>query len=56
MARVDGSRIELTALGKQFAKEIFGDINVYATEKSLAASLKQRVSEALVDSIFGARK
>lgn len=56
MARVDGSRIELTALGKKFSNEIFGDVNVYATEKSLAASLKQRVSEALVDSIFGARK
>lgn len=56
MARVDGSRIELTALGKQFAQEIFDDINVYATEKLLAASLKQKVSETLVDSIFGARK
>lgn len=56
MSRVGGSRIELTALGIKFAKEIFGDVNVYATEKSLASSLKQRVSETLVDSIFGARK
>ena len=56
MARVDGSRIELTASGKNFAKEIFDDINVYSTEKSLAASLKQKVSETLVDSIFGVRK
>ena|GEM_PF-3583139 len=56
MARVDGSRIELTASGKNFAKEIFDDINVYSTEKSLAASLKLKVSETLVDSIFGVRK
>ena len=56
MARVDGSRIELTALGKQFAREIFDDTNIYVSEKLLAASLRQKVSETLVDSIFGARR
>mgnify|MGYP000060603048 CR=1 FL=1 len=56
MVRVDGSRIELTALGKEFAMEIFDDANLYAIEKSLAVSLKLRVSETLVDSIFGVRR
>jgi hypothetical protein len=54
--RVDGSRIELSDSGRGFAKEIFADEQLYYAEKALAASLRQKVSEAVVDEIFGKRK
>lgn len=54
--RVDGSRIELSDSGRGFAKEIFADGQLYLAEKALAASLRQKVSEAVVDEIFGKRK
>jgi hypothetical protein len=53
--RVDGSRIELTDAGKAFAEEISKDSNVYVPEKNVANLIGQRVSEALVDNIFGKR-
>ena len=53
--RVDGSRIELTMLGKSFSDEITKDSGVYITEKKLVSKIKQKASEALVDNIFGAR-
>lgn len=53
--RVDGSRIELTATGKDFAEEINKDSAVYVAEKKLAGAIRQRASEALVDNIFGTR-
>ncbi|WP_428503081.1 hypothetical protein [Roseateles sp.] len=54
--RVDGSRIELSKAGREFSKEIFADAQLYVAEKALAASLKQKVSESVVDEIFGKRK
>jgi len=53
--RVDGSRIELSEAGKAFAEEICEDAEVYITEKKLAGAIKQKVTETLVDNIFGAR-
>lgn len=53
--RVDGSRIELTESGKAFAEEISKSAEVYVTEKKLAGAIKQKVSETLVDNMFGAR-
>ena len=53
--RVDGSRIELTELGKAFAEEISKGSEVYVTEKKLAGAIKQKASETLVDNMFGAR-
>ena len=55
LKRVDGSRIELTESGKALAEEISKDSEVYVTEKKLAGAIKQKVSETLVDNIFGAR-
>lgn len=54
--RVDGSRIELSDSGRGFAKEIFSDEQLYLTEKALIASIRHKVSEAVVDEIFGKRK
>jgi len=54
--RVDGSRIELSNSGRGFAEEIFADEQLYLTEKALAASLGHKVSESVVDEIFGKRK
>jgi hypothetical protein len=53
--RVDGSRIELTEQGKTFAEVISKDSEVYITEKEMIGAIKQKVSETLVDNIFGAR-
>lgn len=53
--RVDGSRIELTDSGKNFAEEISKDSKVYITEKKLAGTIRQKASESLVDNIFGTR-
>ena len=55
LKRVDGSRIELTESGNALAKEISKDSELYATEKKLAGAIKQKLSEMLVDNIFGAR-
>lgn len=55
LKRVDGSRIELTQSGKALAEEISKDPKVYVTEKKLAGAIKQKASETLIDSIFGAR-
>ncbi len=54
--RADGSRIELTQSGKDFAAAILADPELYASEKALASSIKQKASEALVEDIFGMRK
>jgi hypothetical protein len=54
--RVDGSRIELSNSGRGFAKEIFAHDQLYPAEKALVASLGQKVSESVVDEIFGKRK
>lgn len=54
--RVDGSRIELSESGREFAEEIFADEQLYLAEKALASSLRHKVSEAVVDEIFGNRK
>lgn len=53
--RVNGSRIELTELGKTFAGEISQDLKLYVTERMLIGEIKNRVSETLIDNIFGAR-
>lgn len=53
--RVDGSRIELTDSGKAFANEISADPEVLLFEKRLASTIRQRVTETLVDNIFGTR-
>lgn len=53
--RVDGSRIELTEPGKTFAEAISMDAEVYVIEKKLIDVIKQKVSETLVNNIFGAR-
>lgn len=55
LKRVDGSRIELTESGKALADEISKDSELYVTEKRLTGAIKQKVSETLVDKIFGAR-
>ncbi len=53
--RVDGARIELTPSGDLFAEEIAKSDDLYPVEKAFANELRQRVTETLVDSIFGAR-
>lgn len=53
--RVDGSRIELAEQGKVFAEVISKNSEVYVIEKELIGAIKQKVSETLVDTIFGAR-
>ena len=55
LKRLDGSRIELTESGKGLAAEICNDTEVYVSEKRLVGTIKQKVSETLVDSIFGTR-
>jgi hypothetical protein len=51
----DGSRVELTDLGRAFSEEICKNSSVYVAEKRLAGAIKQKASETLIDNIFGAR-
>lgn len=53
--RFDGSRIELTLHGVSLAQEISENEDVYGPEKAFIDDIRQRVTEALVDSIFGTR-
>lgn len=53
--RVDGSRIELTDPGKAFAEEISKDSTVFIIQKKYIGAIRQKVSEALIDGIFGRR-
>ena len=53
--RVDGSRIELTSSGDAMADEIAKNEGLYSGEKTFVDEIRQRVTETVVDSIFGAR-
>lgn len=55
VTRIDGSRIELAPLGKQLADEINSDESLFVTEKLFMAEIRQKVSEAMIDNIFGVR-
>lgn len=53
--RVDGARIELTNSGKDFAEDISKNSTIYIAEKKLLGTIRQKVSESLVDNMFGTR-
>ena len=53
--RVDGSRIETTAVGSALAEDIGRDETLYPSEKLFMDDIRQRVTEALVESVFGTR-
>lgn len=53
--RVDGSRIEITPTGNALAEEIFNEEELYPAERLFMEEIRQRVTETLVDAIFGTR-
>ena len=53
--RVDGNKIELTDAGKALSKELEADTEAFAREKAFAAELGLKVTEKIIDHIFGAR-
>lgn len=52
IARPDGARVQLTALGHTFAEQIVEHDDLFIAEKKFTAALKTKVSEALVDTLF----
>ncbi len=53
--RVDGNKIELTDAGRALVKEIDDDKEAFAAEKAFAAELGFKVTEKIIDHIFGAK-
>lgn len=50
--RNEGSKVELTLSGKNFAEELAQEETAYADEKQFIDSIRQEVTEALVNQMF----
>lgn len=55
ISRTDGARIELSQKGRTLATELVSDQAVYVTEKRFIETVRFRVTEKLVDGIFGGK-
>lgn len=53
--RCGGGNVELTALGRAYAAEIDSDQSVLSDEKGFAGSIRNRITEKLINEIFGVR-
>ncbi|MEO8127264.1 MAG: hypothetical protein ABJF23_27445, partial [Bryobacteraceae bacterium] len=55
ISRTDGARIELSQKGRTLAAELASEQAVYETEKRFIETVRFRVTEKLVDGIFGGK-
>jgi hypothetical protein len=55
VVRSGGSRIELTAKGRHLAEELEAEKSAFVTEKTFIETIRQSVTEKLVNEMFAGR-
>jgi len=56
LRRVDGDRLELTHAGLAFADDVTNADSTFVAEKEFIGTLKKRLTESLVNQLFGGRQ
>lgn len=56
LRRIGGDRLELTQAGLAFAEEVDNDDRTFAAEKEFISTLRKRLTETLVNQLFGRRQ